>query len=198
MKDTTRLKIIGEELERSGHTWWVDHGTLLGLVRERRLFPWDKDIDLSALECDCRRLYKRLHRRRADLDASVLRTGRNIKILPHGRRSRVIDVSSYVPRRDGTLEKKLVQKPRVEGIALKGLRQRVWSSLRAREKRARQFEKRLMRRHGWLSRVGISVVARGLNLLTWMREWTGMSHTSTVPAHFFAELAPVTWKGVEL
>ncbi len=35
-------------LEEAGITAWLDQGTLLGLIREGRLLPWDHDVDLGA------------------------------------------------------------------------------------------------------------------------------------------------------
>jgi len=34
-------------LDGSPFQYWVSHGTLLGLVREGRILPWDSDIDIS-------------------------------------------------------------------------------------------------------------------------------------------------------
>lgn len=34
-------------LQKRGVNFWVDQGTLLGIVRDDALLPWDKDIDLS-------------------------------------------------------------------------------------------------------------------------------------------------------
>ena len=34
-------------LERAGIPYWLEGGTLLGVVREQRLLPWDTDMDIS-------------------------------------------------------------------------------------------------------------------------------------------------------
>ena len=34
-------------LEGSNFQYWISQGTLLGLVRENRILPWDNDIDIS-------------------------------------------------------------------------------------------------------------------------------------------------------
>lgn len=34
-------------LRRHGVTFWLDQGTLLGVIRDGELLPWDKDIDIS-------------------------------------------------------------------------------------------------------------------------------------------------------
>ncbi len=42
------LKVITGILEQSGVTYCLESGTLLGIVRENRLLPWDDDLDLFA------------------------------------------------------------------------------------------------------------------------------------------------------
>lgn len=42
-----QMKDLAELFERTGITYWVDSGTLLGLIREGGFIEWDKDIDLS-------------------------------------------------------------------------------------------------------------------------------------------------------
>jgi len=41
------LRISCEILEDLGVHYWLDFGTLLGLIRENQLIEWDKDMDLS-------------------------------------------------------------------------------------------------------------------------------------------------------
>jgi len=46
------LKILYTTLEilkKSNLVFWVTNGTLLGLIREQRILPWDKDLDIGIL-----------------------------------------------------------------------------------------------------------------------------------------------------
>lgn len=46
-----QLREVCGTLAQYGVNYWVDGGTLLGIVREQRLLPWDDDIDLS-IKCN--------------------------------------------------------------------------------------------------------------------------------------------------
>ncbi len=41
------LHTVTSELEKSGVNYWLEGGTLLGVIRENRLLPWDNDMDIS-------------------------------------------------------------------------------------------------------------------------------------------------------
>jgi len=41
------FKIISELLTKNDINFWVCHGTLLGIIRESRILPWDHDIDFA-------------------------------------------------------------------------------------------------------------------------------------------------------
>lgn len=45
------IQHVIEKLDANGVKWWVDHGSLLGIVRDNQLIPWDSDVDLGAM-CD--------------------------------------------------------------------------------------------------------------------------------------------------
>jgi len=46
-KDDIVLKTACKLLKDNNINFWVCHGTLLGIIRENRLLPWDKDIDIA-------------------------------------------------------------------------------------------------------------------------------------------------------
>lgn len=50
-KNLIKLKKILSDtvslFEKHGIKYWLDHGTLLGIIREKELIPWDHDIDIS-------------------------------------------------------------------------------------------------------------------------------------------------------
>lgn len=43
------LKESAKIIERCSINYWLDGGTLLGIIREDRLLPWDSDVDLSII-----------------------------------------------------------------------------------------------------------------------------------------------------
>lgn len=55
------LKLLHDvtiELEKAGIKYWLEGGTLLGIIRENRLLPWDNDLDISLNKCDQKKLWK--------------------------------------------------------------------------------------------------------------------------------------------
>ncbi len=52
------LRDVTTELEKSGVSYWLEGGTLLGVIRENRLLPWDNDMDISMYIEDRWRLVK--------------------------------------------------------------------------------------------------------------------------------------------
>lgn len=41
------LRVVTNVLESAGVRYWLDGGTLLGIIREQRLLPWDTDMDIA-------------------------------------------------------------------------------------------------------------------------------------------------------
>ncbi|MFB0562330.1 MAG: LicD family protein [Candidatus Lokiarchaeia archaeon] len=52
------LREVKEILDKHGIEYWLDYGTLLGAVRDRRFIPWDTDIDLGVWSKDIDKLIK--------------------------------------------------------------------------------------------------------------------------------------------
>jgi len=50
------LKYIIKKLTKNKIFYWVDQGTLLGLVRENNILPWDTDIDISVWANDFKKV----------------------------------------------------------------------------------------------------------------------------------------------
>ena len=44
------LQSVTDCLDQNNITYWLEGGTLLGVVRENRLLPWDNDMDISVKE----------------------------------------------------------------------------------------------------------------------------------------------------
>jgi len=42
------LHDVCTELEKKKADYWLEGGTLLGVIRENRLLPWDNDISISS------------------------------------------------------------------------------------------------------------------------------------------------------
>lgn len=76
-------------------TIWLDHGTLLGIVRDGDILPWDKDFDISVFEEEFdglkQYLFEKLHSRQ-DLTFKI--SNRYVKIIQKNSQVK-IDVSKY-------------------------------------------------------------------------------------------------------
>jgi hypothetical protein len=49
-KDDATLIEVSKLLIDNNINFWICHGTLLGIIRENRLLPWDRDIDIAVWE----------------------------------------------------------------------------------------------------------------------------------------------------
>lgn len=57
MNEQQTLKIlleVKEVLDKYDIVFWLDAGTLLGAVRDKRFIPWDKDVDIGTFYKDCK------------------------------------------------------------------------------------------------------------------------------------------------
>jgi len=48
----TLLNEVTDIMDKYNVRYWLDFGTLLGIVRENRILPWDDDMDISIFEED--------------------------------------------------------------------------------------------------------------------------------------------------
>jgi hypothetical protein len=97
-----------EVLDCAGLEYWLDAGSLLGVIRSGALLPWDKDIDLGCWEDQISKLgpavaefrrrgyHVRLHRYRGDLYQIKLRPP--LRVLLKG--AKTIDIAVFRRRGD--------------------------------------------------------------------------------------------------
>ena len=46
----SNFKSTIEILNKNKIDYWICHGTLLGIVRDNKLIPWDNDVDIAFFE----------------------------------------------------------------------------------------------------------------------------------------------------
>ena len=52
------LRAVKKVLEEEGVIFWLDSGGLLGAVRDRKLIPWDHDVEVGVWEEDISKVLK--------------------------------------------------------------------------------------------------------------------------------------------
>jgi hypothetical protein len=195
--DRARLSLVAAGLDAAGVRWWVDHGTLLGLVREGRPLPWDDDLDVSFEHADLPRVVAALTLAKAGLAARVVRTGRGVKVLPHEPGGRVLDLAPYHRVGDDVLEKAFVRVPQGDGGARRGLRSVARGALVRAEAALSTFDRWVWSRRRWspaATRVLIAVVGWPAAL----RDRIGHHQPSRVPRSVFETLGSVLWDDLRL
>ena len=195
--DARRLAQLAEALDAAGVRWWIDHGTLLGLVRDGTPLPWDDDIDVSLGHDDLPRVAQAIVGLRPRLSSRVVITARNVKIVPYARHERTIDVASYRRLRDGTMEKGLVRVPTGVGVGRRRGRDALrWLVYRVDAVLA------LCDRWAWSAWTPPPRLARALVGLTSAvaagRERFGRVQPSRVPPGYFERLGTVRWGALVL
>ncbi len=65
------FKIVIEILNDLEISYWVDQGSLLGIVRQNSFLPWDHDVDLGIWQPDYMKHKKEIHRILSDYGARI-------------------------------------------------------------------------------------------------------------------------------
>ena len=67
-KTDQNLHLLISILEENKIRYWVCHGTLLGIVRDKKLISWDHDIDIGVIESNINRKVLPLILKKKDLN----------------------------------------------------------------------------------------------------------------------------------
>ncbi len=197
MENICKLRYIIEIFDSAGIKWWIDHGTLLGIVREARLLPWDDDIDISIFKSDLEIACKALERSRYKLSSHIIKTDRNVKVLSYAKKAKPVDICAY-ERYDDYYCKKLIEFPRGRELLVGSLRRAAWRRCRAIERWLRKIDRNLQYKGGLRNHLRQLLAARYLNRVTRLREKAGIVHSSMVPVDFFIKFDTFTWRGLHL
>lgn len=92
-QDFSRLKNVCVILDKIKINYWIDHGTLLGFVRDSNFINWDRDIDLSIKGEIIEEFDRLISEIKRIPDSVILVTNRGIKIM--SKNLRTIDISYY-------------------------------------------------------------------------------------------------------
>lgn len=198
MDNIIRLHTVIGSLNQARVKWWIDHGTLLGIMRESRLLPWDPDIDISVFAADLGKVYAALAPFKARLAAHLIKTSRNIKVIPYQQNDKVIDISAYRSGPDNSYEKLLVEFPRAGRLKAAAARRFAWRKCRSFEKTLWQIELRALRQANCSGRITGYAAKVLIDRITTIREAMGVRHFSRVPANFFSTFPAITWRGLSL
>ncbi len=91
------LHDVTSQMEQADIPYWLEGGTLLGIIREDRLLPWDNDMDISINETDKTKLFKIIPRLiLKGYRISIKRFKRDIGPFKKGE-FRMIKVRNYEP-----------------------------------------------------------------------------------------------------
>lgn len=198
MDNIYRLNRVASILNSIGIRWWIDHGTLLGVLREQRLLPWDHDIDLSIFAEDLDRCFESLWKSKTFLHAHLVHTSRNIKILPYKKRGKEIDISAYFHYNGGLFAKKLVMFPRNTNLRFKKLRVLSWRQARRAELMLRVLDPIITDKNQIIKKIFGPSHLFGYNMVVKIREAMGIKATSIVPERYFSSWQLINWRDISL
>lgn len=195
--DVRRLRLVASALDAAGVRWWVDHGTLLGLVREGGFLPWDDDLDLSFHRVDHARVVEALVERKAALRARMVVTGRGVKLVPHAAHERILDISSYAEE-GADLVKCFVRARRGHAGQARRWRDALHRPFAWVDAQLHGLDRRLWAADRlWPAAVGRPLIA----LVAWpaiVRERVGTHQESRVPRSLLEQRERRTWFGQAL
>lgn len=94
-KELLLFKEVVKALEEQEIPYWLDQGSLLGIIRDGKFLPWDHDIDLGVLEKDLQSYRESLIHRLRCSGYYVTVMPYVIKITSGDRKIRSVDLRVY-------------------------------------------------------------------------------------------------------
>ncbi len=185
-------------LEKANLNFWADCGTLLGLIREGGIIPWETDFDLSVWDHETtEEAVIKAFDPEEFLIVSLAPCGiKGIHLLPHDERVEgKLDIVFYTKQGNRAVHRSYVPRGNRWTNLLMRVERLRDPHIHAQEQRKHLLEEAFQK--GLLSRVK-NQLRRGLDYLMFLSYVNGMELTYDYPAHYFENLRPVTFLGVEV
>ena len=174
-------------LKKRNINYWIDCGTLLGIVRDKNLLPWDKDLDVSILKQDLSIKDLDYIVKKAKSDGYFVNVYSScISIV---KEEYVFDIKLFDKIDDYIVEKKLMPKNQFSSF-IGYLSHALTSDYETYRKGKNSFNKFIINLiqifFRLLPRALKSFIARPLNYL--YKKYLAEDISEAVPFHFFQEL----------
>jgi len=176
--------------------YWLDCGTLLGIVRDQSLLPWDKDLDISILKKDLSE---------SDIANIVIKSrsdGYEVNVyescISITNKEYVFDIKLFDKRKDYLVEKKMQPKNSFSN-AIWFIAHCLSSKYGAYRQGRNSLNQIMIRLIMTLSRILPRIIrsALGRSLNNFYEEHLAIDISEAVPSHFYQEFEQLNFNGNE-
>jgi hypothetical protein len=185
-------------LKKANVKFWLDYGALLGLVRGGDVIPWDADFDLGVWDHETTE--------EAVIEAFDPEEFRAVSLVPYGKKGihflprgekgqGKLDIVFYTRQGDRAIHRSCAARDSLWTDLLMRIERFLDPHIHAKEKCKQLLEDAFHK--GLPSRVR-DRLERGLDYLVRLNCLNGMQLTYDFPAHYFENLRPVAFLGVEV
>jgi phosphorylcholine metabolism protein LicD len=185
-------------LKKANLNFWADWGTLLGLIRGGGIIPRDADFDLSVWDHETTEeaVSKALDPEGFRAVSLVPYGKKGIHFLPRDERAEgKLDIVFYTRQGNRAIHRSCTTKDTLWTDLLMRTERFLDPHIHAKEKYKHLLEEAFHK--GLPSRVR-NRLERGLDYLIFLNYLNGIQLTYDFPAHYFENLRPVTFLGVEV
>jgi len=103
------LRQLKEVFDKYGLEFWLDCGTLLGAIRDKRIIPWDHDIDLGILESESKKFFSTFEKLRQNgFNVRYTENDNSVAIFKDSKKKCFISISIYEIEGDKAVTSSLV------------------------------------------------------------------------------------------